>query len=178
MIANKAARREISIVTPTWYFHWHLPAVKLQNIEHLAKTTSNPAVAKARGWSVSRWEFDVRCEISVFIPKWHSLCIFSYRHSLLQKMWDVNTMRQHPRNLPCRCQTAWFEVNWKTDARARSWLQERLSSYICIPSQCDTLNTWLERLTETTKSRNFHWHNVVFVTPESRMSELRCLSSC
>ena len=59
MTANKGARREISIVTPTWYFHWHFPAVKLQNIEHLAQTTSNRAhVTSTR--SKSRMS-EVRC---------------------------------------------------------------------------------------------------------------------
>ena len=68
---------------------------------------------KARGWSLSRWELDVRSEISVFIPKWHSLCIFPIAILCCTKCWDASTMRQHPRNLSCRCQTAWFEVNWK-----------------------------------------------------------------
>ena len=135
-----------------------------QAAKHWQRRQAILPTLKARGWSVSRWEFDVRSEISVFIPKWHSLCIFPIVILCCKKCWDVNTMRQHPRNLPCRCQTAWFEVNWKTDARARSWLQERLSSYICIPSQCDTLNTWLERLTETTKIQKLPTDTTLFLS--------------
>ena len=88
MTANKAARREISILTPTWYFHWHFPTVKLQNIEHLAKTTSNPADAKGtRLVLITLRDGCQERDLSSFRSDIPSVFFLSSRHSLLHRMF-------------------------------------------------------------------------------------------
>ena len=180
MIANKQPDAR----SPSWPQHDMSRTIpNRQAAKHWTTGKDNKPILptlKARGWSLSRWELDVRSEISVFIPKWHSLCIFPIAILCCTKCWDASTMRQHPResfvSLPNRPGSKWTE---KADARGRSWLQYRISSNICVPSQCDTLNTWLERLTETTKIHATSTDTTLFFCHAwESMSELKCLSSC
>ena len=163
MIANKAARHEISIATPAWHVHGRFPTVKLQNIEQLAKTTTNPADAK--GTRLVLITLRVGCQK-------RDLCLhseltfplyFSYRNSLLHKMLgrkhDETTSEESFVSLPNRL--------------VRSELKKQmreldLDSNIGFPVTFAYLhnathwtpgsNAWQRQQ----KSSNFYWHNVVF----------------
>ena len=161
MTANKAARREISIVTPTWYFHWHFPAVKLQNIEHLTKTTSNPGDAKGTRLvlitlRVGCQKRDICLHSEVTFPLY-----LSYRHSLLHKMLgrkhDETTSEESSVSL----------LNRLVRSELKKQMRELdLDSNIGFPVTCAYLhntthwtpgsNAWQRQQ----KSRNLYWHNV------------------
>ena len=162
MTANKAARREISILTPTWYFHWHFPTVKLQNIEHLAKTTSNPADAKGtRLVLITLRDGCQERDLSSFRSDIPSVFFLSSRHSLLHRMFgrkhDETTSEESFVSLPTSLvQSELKKLIWDLD----------LDSSIGFPVTCAYLhnathwtpgsNAWQRQQ----KSRNLYWHNV------------------
>ena len=142
MIANKAARREISIVTPAWYFHWHFPAVKLQNIEHLAQTTSNRAhVTSTR--SKSRMS-EVRC-LSSYRSQIPTLFILSHssQYQILRCKTRQNRILRIFRVAANPPGSKWTEKQmWDLGLDSRIGLPVTLSHLHNATHWTSGLNTW------------------------------------
>ena len=77
---------------------------------------------------------DVRGEMSVFMPKSDSHCIFPIVVLRNTNFWDVNTMKKNPCNRSCRYQSVWHERNFFKKKKNRKQLWD-LDIYSGIPFQ-------------------------------------------
>ena len=179
-------RGEFSTLIPESDSHWHLPILISQCnhlhilLGHLAERTKiqKPLLTRL---SLPRWR--VRCQrrdvclhTEVRFPLY-----LSCHHVLQHKMLRRKTARQNPTNLSCRCQSVWYGMNWKTDVRSRSRLQNQISIDTFLSSHHNAtnwtpgLNTWHRQQKHRTNSTD---RRFILATLRSQMSEVRCLSSC
>ena len=120
---------------------------------------------------VRRWDVCLHTEV-----RFH--CISPVIMFCSTKCWDVKRQDRILRIFR-RCQSVWFEVNWKTDVRSRSRLQNQISINTFLPSHQNAtnwtpgLNTWQRQQKHRANSTD---RRFILATLWILKSEARCLS--